>query len=324
MNTDVTVVIRAVGERTLDACYHIVTQQVPPAQVETIREVPFSRAVQRTFEIGLTHNRPFTLAVDADMLLLPNAIDDIITHMKSHSKSIFVLRGPIIDKLMLFKRIGGPHLYQTDLLEKALSFAEDAKAQMRPETYVGTQMQSLGHESAFVEQSFALHDFEQHYTDIFRKSIVHAHKHRRTLTYLESAWEQLAVHDPVYKVASLASMIGKIKYHYDDIQIDVSQYPSNIDDLLQWIDVVPLQPLPLEEINPEKILKLKTEFESNPIVQQIQMAYDERQAINSKKVSKILHMSKQHYGVIGMFRWLTSRILNRLETQLAPHPKNQR
>ncbi|MCO4822492.1 MAG: hypothetical protein KC469_10515, partial [Flavobacteriaceae bacterium] len=69
MNYNVTVIIRSVGERTTDACFKIISKQVPKTHIHIISEVPFSKAVTETFKIAIRENRNWTLAVDADLLL---------------------------------------------------------------------------------------------------------------------------------------------------------------------------------------------------------------------------------------------------------------
>src|SRR5579859_2359308 len=96
--TNVTVIIRSVGERTEAVCRSLVEQQIPGELVVTIHERPFSKAVQRTFEIGLDFNRDWTLALDADVLLRQNSIAEFISAIELTADNLFCFNGMVWDK----------------------------------------------------------------------------------------------------------------------------------------------------------------------------------------------------------------------------------
>ena len=56
--SDTCVVIRSAGERTEELCRYLAAQQVPEENVVVIREHPFSRAVLKSFEVGLDFGLP--------------------------------------------------------------------------------------------------------------------------------------------------------------------------------------------------------------------------------------------------------------------------
>ena len=57
LNDHVTVVIRSCGERTKYHCENLISQQVPNENIFVINEIPFSKAVEETFRIGLKQNK---------------------------------------------------------------------------------------------------------------------------------------------------------------------------------------------------------------------------------------------------------------------------
>lgn len=220
----VTVVLRAAGERTVKACRTILAQQVPDANITTICETPFARAVQRTFEIGVDAGRPWTLAIDADVMLRHDAVATLLAWGNSAADHVFEVQGTVLDKLMGGPRAAGNHLFRTALLPAALAYiGTDAAAEsLRPETFVMRRMAEAGHPWVQHEGVLGLHDYEQAYRDIYRTAFVHAHKHNRQLPYLLALWERLAPADADYRVALWGARDGE-KYQ-DDVRIDARQF----------------------------------------------------------------------------------------------------
>lgn len=230
--SDVTVIIRTVGERTLDLCCHLVAQQVSEDHIFVISETPFSQAVKRTFEIGLEHNLPWTLAIDADILLRADAITELVRIAEQSSATTFEVQGQILDKLFGGPRPGGPHLFRTTLLSQALALIPADDSSGRPESYTIQQMAQRGNPWIQHHTILGLHDYEQYYHDLYRKAFVHAQKHRGlVLKQLEVLWQRLSQTDPDYQVASWGCRAGKI---YDgELKIDIRHFPQEINALLQ-------------------------------------------------------------------------------------------
>lgn len=223
-SASVTVIVRAAGERTVDACCAILAQQVPSANIVTLCEAPFVRAVQRTFEIGIAENRPWTLVIDADVLLRPDAVSTLLNWGIEAADHVFEVQGMVLDKLMGGPRAAGNHLFRTSLLPQALEHArsDGAANSLRPETYVMRRMEEAGHPWVQQETVLGLHDYEQAYRDIYRTAFVHAHKHGHQLPYLVSLWQRLAPVDADYQVALWGAEEGRA--HQGEIQIDVRQF----------------------------------------------------------------------------------------------------
>lgn len=176
MRSDVTVVIRSVGERTEQYCKTIIKGQINSQAIFIVQERPFWKAVDRMFKIGIDENRPWTLAVDADVLLTAGAIDRMVENCSKISADYFFYQGHILDKFHQKIRGGGPHLYRTNSLETAAKYVEAAAKTMRPESGIQSFMENEGH---FVFQSkeiYGIHDFYQFKADIFRKAFFNAKK----------------------------------------------------------------------------------------------------------------------------------------------------
>lgn len=175
---DVTVVIRAAGERTEELCQYIVEQQVPKEQVFVIHEKPFWKAVQRTFEIGIEQGRKWTLAVDADVLLKEGALTEMIARASSYGNSLYVYQGHVMDFIFGRIRPGGPHLYQSEYFH-LLSFEDEAlKNSLRPESDTYKILAKKGKMMIQDSLIFGIHDYFQYQKDLYRKAFFHAKKHR--------------------------------------------------------------------------------------------------------------------------------------------------
>ncbi len=72
---DITVVIRTAGERTVEISKRLVQNQIDESRIHAIEEKPFFNAVKKTIEIGSRSSTAYLLALDADILLYPDAID---------------------------------------------------------------------------------------------------------------------------------------------------------------------------------------------------------------------------------------------------------
>jgi hypothetical protein len=197
MRDDVKVVVRSVGERTERACRDILVRQVPEENIVIIHEVPFSEAVRKTFSIGIQENLMWTLAVDADVLLTPNAVDSMIKTAKQKPEHTFVYQGCVLDKLFKDIRPGGPHLYRTALLPRAVGFISDND--LRPESHSYAKMAEIGFHFYQEPEIYGLHDYEQHTSDIYRKSFLHAKKHSHLTEHFMKEWARSS--DPDHAVA---------------------------------------------------------------------------------------------------------------------------
>jgi hypothetical protein len=117
------------------------------------------------------------MALDADILLAPDAIAELIRAAELMPPHYVQVQGRIWDKIIGTYRPAGPRIYRTELLKRALEYVPEAGSEIRPESYVLEQMGKLGFPSRRVSQILGLHDFEQYYRDLYRKSFVHAKKH---------------------------------------------------------------------------------------------------------------------------------------------------
>ena len=196
---DITVVIRAAGERTLDLCHFLVSKQVEEQNIFIIKEKPFSKAVLKNFEIGIQNGHKYTLSIDADTLIYKDAVQLQLNNFKKLSENYFVYKGLVFDKFFNSYRSAGMHLYRTSLLEKAINFIPKEGTSYRPESLTYKKMSKLGFHTYQSTWAVGIHDDEQYYEDIYRKFFLHAHKHK--INDILSSWDENWINNSDFKMA---------------------------------------------------------------------------------------------------------------------------
>lgn len=215
----VTIIIRSVGERTESLCRKLILDQgVPKEAVFVINEAPFSKAMKVGFEIGIAEKRPWTYCVDADLLLRPKSILNMIQHAERQPSNVCEIQGFILDKFFGGARMGGVHVYRTSLLDKVIELIPPEGKDIRPETHALNAMRAAGYPWITVKELVGLHDFEQAHEDIFRKCFVQAHKHLNHTELFIPFWRSKSNHNMDYQVA-LAGFAEGIR-HFGEVRID--------------------------------------------------------------------------------------------------------
>ncbi|EPR37193.1 group 1 glycosyl transferase [Desulfovibrio sp. X2] len=195
---ELTVVVRSIGERTTEACLYLLRRELPAANIELVKNIPFDQAVRRTFELGLASGRPWVLALDSDMLLRPSALARMVEAARAQPENVFALWTMALDKAFRVYRPVGMHLYRASLLARAREMSEgrDLAGSLRPESAMVEAMLDSGFLAAQTGIVVGLHDYEQAYRDLIKKACVHARKHRDMVGRLRPVWRGLAEQDP--------------------------------------------------------------------------------------------------------------------------------
>lgn len=235
MLDNVIVVIRSVGERTEQACYNAILKQVDSKNIVIVNKQPFSEAVRANFEIGIQRNQKWTLAVDADLILRENAIKDMIDAFSKLDDSYFIYQGWVYDKFFKDFRTGGPHLYRTSLLKKAIAFIPKEGTSLRPESSTYTVMNELGHGYFVDNKYYGLHDFEQNKHDIYRKFFLHAKKHTKLVGKFLNKWKGDILKDEDYVFALKGLSDGLLSG--DEIFVDAEFFKKKSNYLFKEFDI---------------------------------------------------------------------------------------
>lgn len=198
---DVTVIIRTVGERTEQACYDIIAQQVHQEQIFKVSEVPFSKTLKKSLELGIKEGRKWTLCIDADVLLKDEAVKDLLKVAEDQDEAVIEIQAGVLDKFFLSPRPAGNHLYRTKYLDKALVVLENTNSDIRPEHTMLLELKKYGYEWINIEMVVGVHDYEQDNVDIFRKCMIQAHKHDYHVQKLYERWRDLKNTDQDFQIA---------------------------------------------------------------------------------------------------------------------------
>jgi hypothetical protein len=221
IETNLTVIIRSVGERTEQICHQLIKAQcIPEENIVIVNEMPFSAALRKSYQIGLERCLPWTLCVDADVLLRPLSVKTLQKYAAEQGGNVFEIQGFVLDKFFGGPRHGGPHLYRSALFEKALSLMPTGGEDIRPEGSTLEKMKANGFPYVVVPYLTGIHDFEQYYRDIYRKCFVQAHKHLEYADLFVEIWRAGAEHDYDFQVA-LNGFANGIRLK-DDVSIDAS------------------------------------------------------------------------------------------------------
>ena len=312
----VTVVVRAAGERTAEQCRRLLERQVSADQLVAIAERPFTQAVRRTFEIGLEHGRPWTLAIDADVLLRDGAVADLVALGEAADPATFEVQGLVLDKLFGTHRGAGNHLFRTELIPLALGLIPPEGRSRRPETFMLNRMRERGHGWRQASTVVGLHDFEQYFRDVYRKSFVHARKHRSRARFFERFWaEKARAGDTDFEVALWGLRAGAA--YQGPLQLDVNRFPSDLTPLLGmrgWSEKHTLAP---DAYAPNRVAALLQEGANDPILARSRHLLDlaDRIAVAASWPRR----AKAAVVTLGWARggpWITGRGLERLGQRL--------
>ncbi|MBY0311142.1 MAG: hypothetical protein K2W85_03645 [Phycisphaerales bacterium] len=174
---DCVVIIRAAGERTESACVRIVADQMrllggdPSTRLHVVHERPFSRALQRTYELGIASGAAWVIAMDADVLLLQDGLARILEALASLKPDGFTITPLVLCRFFHGYCFRGLHLYPAHLLPSALAIMDacGAHEHIRPESCVVLAMERAGHGYQATTLPVGVHDFEQAYHHIYVK-----------------------------------------------------------------------------------------------------------------------------------------------------------
>ena len=229
---DITVIIRSAGERTLDACYQLLANIFEKEQIHIIEEVPFSKAVLRSLELGIEEKRPWFACVDADVLVHEEGVLNLLEYADNAPNEVFEIQGLILDKFFPVRRPAGNHLYRTKYAHRALSMIPKEGTTLRPEATLLKNMAQAGYPWMQCDAVVGIHDFEQYYADIFRKCFLQAHKHDYLFQHILDYWLLKSTTDKDFEVANLGALYGfsfKGEIRIDkSFQMDLAYYVFNI------------------------------------------------------------------------------------------------
>ena len=185
----VELVFRTVGERTSELALDLALKNVAPDKVHVIENVrPFSQAVQQA--LAIDYDSDFVVFVDADCLIL----EDMRPFLEENAR-------PYVDSYVLDKfrqRVhAGVHITRIDVIRamsRIKASAGDKRYVLKPESRTrDLALWELDEVKTF-RRFRILHDFFQHYHDIFAKYVLRGlrswkHDNRIKLDLTMKGWE---------------------------------------------------------------------------------------------------------------------------------------
>jgi len=197
------IIIRSIGERTEKEC---IRRAMLQGEVDVIRAYPFGEAIRQTYLLAMTYNQKWIPIIDADVLLFDGYLEKAIKELNRKPDNVFCLDGKTKDKIMMKTRRAGIHIYRTALLQTALRHINNEK--IKPESNVRRKMTSRGFPTYTGGIVFGLHDYEQYYRDLWRKSVCQTRKLKEATKKLE-VWKKLLRKDLDYLVIYHAHLYGR-------------------------------------------------------------------------------------------------------------------
>lgn len=234
-----TFIVRHCGERTTDACAQLLAQLAPGKRIHRVSARPFREVLRQSLELGLAEGRPWTLCIDADVLILPE-LADFLAAADRFPADLFEAQALVLDKLLPARRPAGNHLYRSELIAQALPRIPVGDS-LRPESDMILAMAALGYRAHQSSLLVGLHDFEQAYPDIYLKAFLHAHKHRFIAPLLRSLWEALGREDDDFRIALAALEDGLRNDAIPQLSRDFREQP--IEEALAALKLAPKRPL---------------------------------------------------------------------------------
>ena len=202
------VVIRSAGERTVKACKHIVTNEISEENVHIIQCVPFEAALKKCYEIGSESEKKWLITIDGDVLPRKGFINELKKLTKKVNNDIIMFNAIVHDKLLMNFRTGGIKVYRTKYLDEALQMIPKVGSELRPEATTLKKMENKGYKKKNFNYVAGLHDYEQYYQDVYRKSFFHATKHKEKIANLLDDWKVASSTDTDYLVAIKGAVDG--------------------------------------------------------------------------------------------------------------------
>lgn len=177
---DMTFILRSAGERTLAPAADLLRALIqsaggdPSAQLTIVAERPFAAGVRRTFQIGLDAHRPWVIGMDADVLLLSDAIDRLGHLCAAADGAVFSIASLVLCRFHGGLCFRGIHAYPRRHLHHALPLVSDAD--LRPESCVARALEPRGLRAWGPPVPIGIHDHAQFLRHVYVKMRLRARR----------------------------------------------------------------------------------------------------------------------------------------------------
>ena len=199
--------LRSIGERTEKIAYDILKEEMP---VVLVKNMSLSDSTRFICEEALKSGQEWTLFADADIIPEKGYATRFHEIAKNSPPEVMAVKGWIKDKFLMEQRglNGGSFLYRTDLLQTWLDVFDLVDNQRTTEPQCYKVLKKQGYRFEQTDIFVGLHDYEQHYHDIFRSCFVYGKK-KKSAKKLMRRWEKLSKDDKDFEVCLYAYQKGR-------------------------------------------------------------------------------------------------------------------
>lgn len=259
-------IVRSAGERTTESCVALIREFVPPEQVRVIQERPFAAAIRKTYELGAASGRKWTVCIDADVFIHREGFRQLVGIAERVPGWIWYVQGLTIDKFIPIIRSAGTGIYRNARVLEAIEGIPPDGSSLRPETTTMQAMIARGHLMYRTPIVVGMHDFEQSYHDIARKTFLHIHKHANVRAEMLGYWRKQRSKDADFRAALLGARLGES--FGGDLLIDREFKRREIDRAMADAGLVEKPPLAPGAIDPDYVASYSRGFRPDSFLQQ--------------------------------------------------------
>lgn len=276
-------IVRSIGERTESVCVHLLKLQMLDCDtISVIREPSHAKAIEKTYTLGIESMADWVIAVDADVLFLPDAVSQIRKELDSCADDVFVINSAVFDKIYSMKRWAGVHVYRRMMLEDLYSTFKTFVnlPNLKIEAAAIKEFQKNNKQSYFSKNIVGTHDFHQNYKDLYRKAYLNTVRNPGNIDRARCNWKKKSLEDSDYLVM-LKAMQDALA---ENKQLANSLEDFSTEELVEKIEELGLTEKPRliwdEYINNCLKQSLCAEIRSNEIYSEFNDFYETNEPVN--------------------------------------------
>ncbi|WP_420457973.1 hypothetical protein [Neolewinella sp.] len=259
-------VVRSAGERTVAACTELIRSFVPAHRVVQVEERPFAKAIDKTFRLAAASGCEWTFCIDADVFVHAEGMRQLYEIAAKVPDNVWFVQGLTVDKFIPIIRTAGTGIYRSKVAGMAtIGIPEDGTA-LRPEDVTRRSMLTRGYQMYRTPIVVGLHDFEQYYHDIARKTFLHYHKHHTVRPEMQGYWRSQQAQDADFRAALLGAELGES--FADNLLIDREFKRQEIAAGLERIGLAPKEPLAPGAIDADYVTHFLETYRPDTAIQQ--------------------------------------------------------
>jgi len=198
--SEITVIVRAVGERTEQKVIEYLKRDFGEKNVFVVKDVsPLIEATKKAYSIAMKRNAKWTLFVDADTFIKKENFDVFLKkadEIIEQDEKAFVFQGYLFDKFPQVYRYAGIWLYRTDKLHLLSKYYDFSSPKLKPDDcMVSSLIYDKVGTSYAIDIPIGIHDFFQTSESVLKKYLLRASRLAQKLTVWKKNWKDLSKTD---------------------------------------------------------------------------------------------------------------------------------